>query len=89
MNNKAIVIDVKIEKSASPAKYNYSQKRLMSHESINLSLEEIQQKLEKAEQFRKNELAKKLENIHSEEEKIIKALEKKQFNEYEHFLRLG
>jgi|APCry1669190327_1035288.scaffolds.fasta_scaffold33675_1 hypothetical protein len=48
----------------------------MSHESSNLSLEEIQSKLEKAEQFRKNELAKKIELIHTDE-KISKAHEKK------------
>ena len=48
----------------------------MSHESSNLSQEDIQQMLEKAEEVRKNELAKNFGNIHSEEEKIFKALEK-------------
>lgn len=52
----------------------------MSHESSNLSLEEIQSKLEKAEQFRKNELAKKMELIHTDQ-KISKAHEKKQIIE--------
>lgn len=61
----------------------------MSHESSNLSLEEIQHKLEKAEQFRKNELAKKLELIHNTEEKISKAHEKKQIIEQEHFSKIS
>jgi hypothetical protein len=48
----------------------------MSHESSSLSLQDIQQKLEKVEQFRKNELAKKLENIHSKKKSLLKLLKK-------------